>query len=352
MLCLRRISLDAKSRLLFLSRSHSSTNDSMPKSTAISRLIHKKFLQQNGNNSPQAIFVFVQQRSLRTRPHALVQPVLKEMDKSAKDKDQKSKSGNLIDRAKSLNDLDRILPFEQPVSKKVWLIMQWGGSPLFTVLNNLGFGVFCACIMYTYGSFKEYYFVSRTNELKFGSGSSDEKLMNIFEKFLCATIRTDFELGLKIGVLLAVWTYRISWTKVPDRTSNKDKFSSDLYNSDAKDSKDEFKFGFGASGKKPKNEFEEDLYRRLHKKFEKKKEEEFEKFLRWFDPDKFVRRVPLYSLASGVGFAVLSYTIFFLMFRKHSWQAFITLLTFNTADAYFSARVHLRTIYGHKCLGK
>ncbi|KAI1703896.1 dnaJ domain-containing protein [Ditylenchus destructor] len=58
MLCLRRISLDAKSRLLFLSRSHSSTNDSMPKSTAISRLIHKKLLQQNGNNSSQAIFVF------------------------------------------------------------------------------------------------------------------------------------------------------------------------------------------------------------------------------------------------------------------------------------------------------
>ncbi|KAI1703909.1 hypothetical protein Ddc_16380 [Ditylenchus destructor] len=76
MLCLRRISLDAKSRLLFLSRSHSSTNDSMPKSTAISRLIHKKFLQQNGNNSS------VQKRWVRTEVSA-------DKDKSSDD-NQKS----------------------------------------------------------------------------------------------------------------------------------------------------------------------------------------------------------------------------------------------------------------------
>ncbi|KAI1703901.1 hypothetical protein Ddc_16372 [Ditylenchus destructor] len=112
MLCLRRISLDAKSRLLFLSRSHSSTNDSMPKSTAISRLIHKKFLQQNGNNSPQAIFVFFQQRSLRTKAHALVQPVLKEKYKSAKDKYQKDKSELRGVRTKVFEDTDKSAEFK------------------------------------------------------------------------------------------------------------------------------------------------------------------------------------------------------------------------------------------------
>ncbi|KAI1703898.1 hypothetical protein Ddc_16369 [Ditylenchus destructor] len=341
MLCLRRISLDAKSRLLFLSRSHSSTNDSMPKSTAISRLIHKKFLQQNGNNSPQAIFVFVQQRGLKGMPKRTKAPVPVEKDKSTKDKDQKDKSGS-------------------------------------TVLNNLGYGVFCAFFAYAVGKGEEYYFISRTkvpenkdkffddldnsdaeaegwekskDEFKFGSGSSGEKPKNKFEKLLYYYIESDFKLGLGIGVVLALMTYRISWTKVPDRTSDKDKFSYDQNDSDAKDSEDEFKFGFGPSGRKPKNKFEEDLYKRLHKKFEKKSEEEFEKFLRWFDPEKFARRVPLYSLASGVGLALLFYTVF-RIFRPYSWREFIALFTILPADSYTSTRAHMRMTYGHKCLGK
>ncbi|KAI1703082.1 hypothetical protein DdX_15141 [Ditylenchus destructor] len=143
MLCLRRISLNAKSRLLFLNRTYSSRNDSMVKSIAIFRLIHNRLLQQNDYNSPQAVFVFFQKRWVRTE-------VPEEKGKSSDDKD----------------------------------------------------------------------------------------------------------------------------------------------NSDAETSESEFKFGFGPSGAKPKNKWEEGLYRHLKEKCEKsgKSEEEFEQMLRETDPDKVRRR--------------------------------------------------------------
>ncbi|KAI1703907.1 hypothetical protein Ddc_16378 [Ditylenchus destructor] len=250
MLCLRRISLDAKSRLLFLSRSHSSTNDSMPKSTAISRLIHKKFLQQNGNNSPQAIFVFLQQRSLRTRAHALVQPVLEEKDKSAEDKDQKGKS-----------------------VRRFFL--------------HLG-GVVLAFSMFTAGTW-----VGRFHILTSKIPEDDKSAKDRDEEYKSIR-RYHFNLGVVIP--FAIYTVSTFFerlrSKVPE---DKDK-------SDAKYS--EFKFD---CGEKPKNIFEKIFYRKLEKFFENVSEERFKKIFKEIDLDQ-IRRF-YFNLGAGVVSAICMYTV-------------------------------------------
>ncbi|KAI1703897.1 hypothetical protein Ddc_16368 [Ditylenchus destructor] len=253
MLCLRRISLDAKSRLLFLSRSHSSTNDSMPKSTAISRLIHKKFLQQNGNNSPQAIFVFLQQRGLRTKEHAFEQPVLEKKNKSAEDKEKEDRAARRF-------------------------------------FSNLGTGAAVVFMMYT---------------------------------------------------VRRVIDDSHSFTKMLELTYEKD-------NSDAKDSKDQFKFGFGPSGEKPKNEWEKYWYRRLERESVKKgeSEEAFKKRLKKIDLDQISRIILFTFFTPGVFLALVTY-ILWTVFKPPSLRVFIVLMSVLPALSYLSIiRAYLRTAKG------
>ncbi|KAI1703900.1 hypothetical protein Ddc_16371 [Ditylenchus destructor] len=233
MLCLRRISLDAKSRLLFLSRSHSSTNDSMPKSTAISRLIHKKFLQQNGNNLPQAIFVFLQKRSLSDK-------IFEKKDKSAKDKDEK----------------DETVGLRRDVFK-------------------LGTIMLCIYCLYTEG-----YILYHAADHIFRNKSPED-----MDNFADDLDNSDAEAE--------------GWEKSSD----------DNQKSAAKDS--EFKFGFGPFGRKPKSEFEKDLYWYLHQDFIEsgKSEEEFEQKLKETNPERIYRLLPFYTSAPGVLLGLVTYII-------------------------------------------
>ncbi|KAI1703903.1 hypothetical protein Ddc_16374 [Ditylenchus destructor] len=432
MLCLRRISLDAKSRLLFLSRSHSSTNDSMPKSTAISRLIHKKFLQQNGNNSPQAIFVFFQQRRLWILK---VQPVLEEKHKSAEDKDEKDKSEQRGVRTKVPEDTDKSAEEKEKSAdenekssgdkekssgeeksdakapedgsefkfgfgpsgtkpKNKWekdfyrflhkdfkksgkseeefekKLKEFNPDKIGQFLLCFG-GVVLAFTMYTAGTVFERYHnlkskVPEPQDIfeknfymllhKYHGKMAEEE----FEKYLKkvdpekARRRRVFILGA--GVVLAVGMYivgmargsqilRTQVLKGNDKSvrrfffylggvifaftmftvgtiferyriwrnkvsEDKSKFADDQDDSDARDSEDEFKFGFGPSGAKPKNEFEKDLYRRIHKGYTKKWGRKVEKYLK---SNECKTRVRLFGLVCNVVLALL------IAFTMHSF---------------------------------
>lgn len=102
-------------------------------------------------------------------------------------------------------------------------------------------------------------------------------------------------------------------TEVPEE---KGKSSDDKDNSDAETSESEFKFGFGPSGAKPKNKWEEGLYRHLKEKCEKsgKSEEEFEQMLRETDPDKGMCSGILILSAKFLNFYLCSEVLNFCFF--------------------------------------
>ncbi|KAI1703905.1 hypothetical protein Ddc_16376 [Ditylenchus destructor] len=340
MLCLRRISLDAKSRLLFLSRSHSSTNDSMPKSTAISRLIHKTFLQQNGNNSPQAIFVFLQTRGLRTE----------DKDKSsednlksdAKDSEDEFKFGLGPSGRKPENKFEKYWyrhlkkSFEKSgKSEEEFKQMLKKVKPFNSDLFHFMTLVYLAFMVYMVETDFELFrsiglLNSREVERKrrmmmIEARSSDEKdksdAKQLSEDEINAYLEsqyrkwketykkygkvkeTKFEIFLKkIDLSLDEIKRRLTFFSLAQKGKSND-------DSDAKDS--EFKFGFGPNGRKPKNEKEEGLYRAMRDHLAKlgKSEEELEKYLKLMDLDRVNRYLTYTYVKPGVRMAVVTYII-------------------------------------------
>ncbi|KAI1703906.1 hypothetical protein Ddc_16377 [Ditylenchus destructor] len=300
MLCLRRISLDAKSRLLFLSRSHSSTNDSMPKSTAISRLIHKKFLQQNGNNSPQAIFVFFQQRGIRTKA---------DKEKShAKGSEDEFKFGFGPSGMKPKNEWE----------KGLYRILH-NLDKICNFFVNVGYVIgysILGLMMYTAWKYR-----LKVPEFKFGFGPSGAKPKNKWEESLYRDLKESFVKLGKSEQEFKGYLESIDFDQIQQYSFNvgmdlaftyMNKSADHKEKSDAKDSEDEFKFGIGPFGAKPKNNFEKDLYRYLHKDFMKsgKSEEEFEIWLKLFDLDQILlTAVTTCCLTLGVILASMTFIV-------------------------------------------
>ncbi|KAI1703902.1 hypothetical protein Ddc_16373 [Ditylenchus destructor] len=351
MLCLRRISLDAKSRLLFLSRFHSSTNDSMPKSTAISRLIHKKFLQQNGNNSPQAIFVFLQTRGFGLSPSG----------RKPKNEWEKYLYKHRYLKVKSEKSGKSEEKFKPNVEK--------AGRFHFIILVTLGFLVY----LVETDSFELFPYsrplnsnISKEDERKrrmmIEARSSDEKdksdaklseveirIVNHRNAFLEREYReakekikkleklkeTEFEKFLK-KIRLDEIRRRLTFFGPAQKGKSND-------GSDAKDS--EFKFGFGPNARKPKNAMEEGLYRDTRDIFASigKSEEELEKFLKLMDVDMVNRLFAIQCLKPGVWLAVLAYII--VTAYKHtlpSWRVFLGLFTYLPAISFIAMKIRFK----------